>query len=420
MRPHPALASIGSSLFVVYPASPECAGITVEFARIVEGRETITSEITITTVGASEVAWDRINILSSPTRARLAKAADEKSPEAPWRDVLDECCRLVVKTLRAGEPSLVLLPQEPTPEEQCLVPGLIYRNEVNLVFADGGSTKSLFALALAMSGILRRRLSQAWNVGALSRVLYLDWESSPVAHAKRLWGLCCSMERPPDGSILYRRMTRPLTDQLDSIQAECDRMGVDLVICDSLAPASGLEPESGDASIRTLQALRSLNRTSVCLAHMSKSAADGNAEPRVYGSVFNGNLARSTIQIRPDDPGHASRRVVTFIHRKVNDGPYMPPSSLVWDFLPTGAIQVGPAPVSIEYLSLKDRIEHALRDGNKTVGVISEELTAKYGSVKAALNEMQTVGRALRFSENGGGRAHKSLWGLPLINRSGQ
>lgn len=422
MRPTPILKPIGSSLFVVYPPCDSCAGITLEFSRLVEGRDTITAEITIVTEGAGEIAWDRINLLAARTRQALARAADEKSPEAPWREVVEESCRLVVKRLRAGEPSVELLPQEPTPEEQCLVKGLIFRNEVNLVFADGGSTKSLFALALTMAGILGHPLSPVWTVAPVTKGLYLDWESNQGAHAKRLWSLCHSMERPADGSILYRRMTRPLVDQLDSIQAECDRRGVDLVVADSLAPASGPEPEGGDASIRTLQALRSLGRTVVCLAHMSKNSADGNAEPRPYGSVFNTNLARSTIQLKPEaEPAEANgRRVVTMVHRKVNDGRFMPPSSLEWEFLPSGEIRCHGTSVSPEYLSLKRRIQDAIAHGRETVGVIADLVGAKQDAVRVALNEMKTVGMVLRFGDSNGGRGNKVLWGLVDRNRRGE
>lgn len=421
MRPAPILKPVGSSLFVVYAPCEACAGITLEFSRLVEGRDTITAEITITTEGAGEIAWDRINLLASRTRQSLAKTADEKSPEAPWREVVEESCRLVVKRLRAGDPPVALLPQEPSPEEQCLVPGLIFRDEVNLIFADGGSTKSLFALALTMAGVLGRPLSKVWTVGPIKRALYLDWESNRSAHAKRLWGLASFMERPPDGSIQYLRMTRPLIDQIDAIQGECDRQGIDAVVADSLAPASGLEPEGGDASIRTLQAMRSLGRTVICLAHMSKNSADGHIEPRPYGSVFNTNLARSTIQLKPEgEPDADGKRLVTLIHRKVNDGRFMAPSSIEWEFLPSGEIRCHGGKVSTEYLSLKKRIEAAIAHGRETVGVIADLVGSKESVVRAALNEMKSVGDVLRFGDPNGGRGNKVLWGLVDRNRRGE
>ena len=89
----PTLAAIGSSLWIVYPPSESCAGISLEFARLVDHRDTLTAEVTITTVGAGEVAWSRINLTSAQGRNTMAKLAEATSPEAPWPLVLDQACR---------------------------------------------------------------------------------------------------------------------------------------------------------------------------------------------------------------------------------------------------------------------------------------------------------------------------------------
>ena len=66
-------------------------------------------------------------------------------------------------------------------------------------------------------------------------------------------------------------------------------------------------------------------------------------------------VCAKNIQLKPE-PSDNGQRTVTMIHRKVNDGRFMPPSSLRWEFLPTGAITCSDAPVSDELRRLKDRI----------------------------------------------------------------
>ncbi len=411
--PAPILKQYGSSLMVIYAPGEFCSGISLEFSRAADHRETLTADVTISSVGAGEIAWDRINLLAARTRHALAKMADEKSPEAPWSHVVDTACRMVIRKLRTEEPAVALEPQEPSPETQCLVPGLIFRNEVNIIFADGGSTKSLLALAVGMAGVLGRALSSVWAVAPLQRVLYLDWESTREAHAKRLWGLCSSMERPPAGSIRYQRMTRPLSDQAEHVQRERDLSGADLVICDSLGPASGLEPEGGDAAIRTLQALRSIGTTVLCLAHVSKASADGTVSPRPYGSVFVTNLARSTIYLKPEESRDDGRLVVNLLHQKVNDGRRMLPSALEWIFEPSGLIRCQGVTPSPEVQTVRKRIETALRGGAEySVADLADTLGLGQNQIKSELHRMDSVASVLHNPNKPPSKSNKPLWKL--------
>ncbi len=415
--PVPVLTQYGSLLMVTYAPGEFCSGITLEFARAADHRETLTADVTVASLGAGEIAWDRINLLAARTRQALAKMCEQKSPEAPWSDVIDTACRMVIRRLRTDDPPVPLEPREPSPETQCLVPGLIFRNEVNLLFADGGSTKSLLALAIAMAGILGREISKVWAVATVKRALYLDWESTKDAHAKRLWGLCSFMERIPADSILYQRMTRPLADQIESVQRARDQTGADLVICDSLGPASGLEPESGDAAIRTLQSLRALNTTVLCLAHVSKAMADGNTTPRPYGSVFVTNLARSTIYMKPDETREDGRLVVNMIHQKVNDGRRQLPSALEWVFEPSGLIRCGEAKVSPQHISLKKRIVEALSRGTESAEALAANLGVEGAAVRKALSDMKSAEKVVRVSAEEWGRGKKAQWALADTKR---
>lgn len=147
---------IGSSVFVVYQES----GITLEFSRIVDHRDTLSAEVSITSIGAGEIAWSRVNLASVQGRNALIKAAEETSPEAPWRRVVDQSCRLVARHLRKGEPLVTLTGKVASPTRE-LMPRLLYEGESTEVHADGDTGKSLFALTIACAlalGRVRRSL----------------------------------------------------------------------------------------------------------------------------------------------------------------------------------------------------------------------------------------------------------------------
>src|SRR5687767_4577680 len=81
--PHPKLEELGGSVFVVYPADHRTSGITLEYARLVERKDEISAEVTVTTVMAGELAWSRLNLSSLTARKTFAKVVEDRCPEAP-------------------------------------------------------------------------------------------------------------------------------------------------------------------------------------------------------------------------------------------------------------------------------------------------------------------------------------------------
>src|SRR5262249_12097122 len=115
---------IGSSVFVIH----QQVGVTLEFSRIVDHRETLSAEVTVTTLVGDAVAWARVNLASAQGRNALVKAAEEASSIAPWRRVIDDSCRLVARHLRKGEPLVTLTGKVASPARE-LMPRLLYEGE---------------------------------------------------------------------------------------------------------------------------------------------------------------------------------------------------------------------------------------------------------------------------------------------------
>jgi hypothetical protein len=95
-------------------------------------------------------------------------------------------------------------------------------------------------------------------------------------------------------------MSRSLADEAPRLRADLARQDVQLIIVDSLVPACGPEPEGADATIRTLNALRSFaGTTRLVIAHVNRNDADKTrGTTRPWGSVFVRNLARAAWEIK--------------------------------------------------------------------------------------------------------------------------
>lgn len=399
---------IGSAVWVVAQEQD----VTLEFSRITEHRDAINAEVSVVSQTVGEVGWTRLNVLAARTRNEFARQLAETAPVAEWAPLIEAACKALVKHLRAGVPPVALLPEPPSPGAW-LVDGLIPRSKVTVMFADGGTGKSLLALAIATAGLSGHALSSRWAVGPLARVLYLDWEDDRVTHAARLWSLTRYREEPPAGTILYRQLHRPLTDHADELQAVVAREGVDLVICDSLAPACGPEPEGADAATRTMMAFRALTpATILCLAHISKQAVESSGPSKPFGSVFVGNLARSTIEVRGEETtGESREALLSLYHRKCNVGPRASASALAFTFEPDGGIVIRGEMADAGRSTLPEQIMTILKDGKQSVAAIADETGASPATVRSALTRMEKRGSVVRLSVAEPGRGKEHEWG---------
>src|SRR5262245_20483225 len=402
----PVLQQLGDSIFIVWPGER-----TLEFTRIVEARETVSAELCVVDQGQT-LHWARINMMSTQSRNTLAKGLEDTLPGVPWKTIVEDSCRMVVQHLRRGEPSVAVEPRKPR-EGRYLVNPYIPAGEVTVLYGDGGAGKSLLALSLAVAGLLGHPLTPQWRVGNLERVLYLDWESDAETHGERLHGLTHRRELVQKGAILHRRLWRPLTDTIDVVRMDADKHQADLVICDSLGAACGSEPESADAAVRTMMALRSLRGTKLVIAHVSKTSAE-LARSRPYGSVYVANLARSLVEARRIEVAEDNLLTIGLYHRKTNVGQFGRATAITfrWDDDESIAVMTGRPDMVSD--SVPARILDALLHGHKTAAAMAEELSISPGQVRAALSRLADAQRVVRLDQRGenGGSGREAVWGL--------
>jgi hypothetical protein len=403
----PILKPIGESLWAVYPERA-----TFEFARVAEHRDSLSAEVTVTNADGQELHWGRINLVSSQGRAHVVKAIQELEPTDDWRPMVERACRCAVKHIRTGEPAVPLEAVAPEAVQRWAVDGYMPARQITVLFGDGGAGKSYVAMSLALSGLLDRPITARWRMMPLRRVLYLDWEADRDEQAMRLWELTEGLRsHPVHGSLLHRTMRRPLKDEITAIRAEVDRHDVDLVIADSLAPASGPESEHADAALTALQALRSLRVTVLCIAHVNKLQADSKAPARPYGSVHIQNIARSTIEARGEEG--QGETTVSFYQRKANrGGRSRPPSAMRFTFETSGAVTVSGGEPDTGGASLAFQLLDALKTGPKDSGQLAEELDSPPATVKKALQRLENRDTVVRLGDGHPGHGKKQQWAL--------
>lgn len=393
------------------------ADLVLEFSQLREHSDGMTTDVSATDMLSGATHWARVTLASAVSRNTFIKSASEAGITQPKPGEFARACHMVVQAERKGDPAVELGAAPPAPDNW-LVPGWIPRGETTILYGDGGVGKSLFCLAAAHAGLEGQRIGEAgvWHVSRVSAVLYLDWESQQADHEARRWGLAKTTGREAPPGLYYKPMHRPLTELIGAVRADVARLKIELVIADSLAPASGAEPEGSDAAVRTMNALRSLSpATRLVTAHVSKMAADqtkGNVRP--FGSVYVRNLARSTIFCSQEEQDSQDERVVTYTHTKSNNGALQKPTALRYLFDEAGHVVIQPFEADLSRAGLNSRILNALRAGALETGTLAEELEEPFGTVKKALQRLENRDKVVRITGTSGGRGQKQQWGLAV------
>lgn len=406
----PKVAREGDDFTYTWPT----LGVEVRVTRLREAAGGIDGELSVALNGRA-LHWGRANLASTSAREGLVTKLNRVHAKIPWREILEEVCRETAEKLRAGAPTVQLVPAGRGVERH-LVDKVILDGETNVLFGDGGAGKSFLALALAVAAATGKPLPAGLTPRRSGPVLYLDWESTEEEQQERLGGLLAGLAIPGPVPVFYRRMVGALADEAPKLRSEVARLGAVLIITDSLGPASGPEPEGADAAIRTLNALRALGPARLVLAHVSKLHADHKGPARPFGSVYVMNLPRNVWEVRKADEEQEDVLTLGAYHRKTNRGRLLPPFSLRFEFA-ENAIRVRPADIA-EDAGLRTRaglgysILALLRSGARTIEGLAEETEASEEYVRKVLSRLEKAGKVVRVGEQRPAPGRPVEWGL--------
>ena len=393
-------------------------GVSVIIDQLREGSDGLKGEITVEAIGAGHLIWGNFNLSSTSARATLGRTMSAKMKGPDWYVLLDQAAVMVARDFRKGEGVFDLSGLPEGNGFKAFIPGMFMPiGETSTIFADGGSCKSYVALVVAACVARGRDFPWGGRPLVTGPVLYLDWETTAQEQTDRLRWLCRGWGIDAVSGIHYRHQVRPLADDIAKLTVEVDRLGVVLVVVDSLGAACGGEPEKADVMLRVFGALRQFKGiTRLVVTHISKAGAEGKNKASPFGSVYVRNESRSVWELRRSE-NDADENIVNvgFFHDKVNAGKRCSPFALrfIWDQEERSLrIRRGDL-MEDEGLSAKTslsfRIRQALRGGALTVVELAEEIAAKENTIYAAIKRMNDV-KALDLG--GGGRGKQVRYGL--------
>jgi hypothetical protein len=367
------------------------------------------------THGARRLSWGAFALSSTPAREGLRKKLDAAAPGLPWATYLEDAAWTLTQAARQGEPLVTLTGRLTSPTRE-LVAGLLYEGEPTQIYGDGDTGKSLKAQALAVAVQAGARLPFGLTPVRAVPCAYLDWETSRDTLESRIGLLASGLGVAPP-PILYKRMTRPLVDEVTALAPEFARRGIGFVVVDSKMFAVG----SGDGAAfhepitAFYAALRLFAPAAVLVVnHITGADARHGGPSRPFGGAFAFNGPRLIWEAKRD-PDVTDATAIAFTCRKANNLPRKPEPFGLRFVEGAGRITVEPfdlthaAPQTVAGAGLGYRIRLALATADRTTPELAELLKVSPAAMRTTLRRLEDKGSVVPRGLQG----KAALWGLP-------
>lgn len=385
---------VGDEFTVTWPRR----GVVLEFQAARAGSDGTRADVAVVLRGR-ELDWGALPLASTTARVSRAGKLLRLAPGLPWGEMLDTACAQVARLLRAGEPATVLVPGPRQGEPYLIEPLIPASGRPTVVHADGGSGKSLLAVALALARFYGLALPGLKAPSVVGPCLYLDWETDETTAKVRTYRVARGLGVSGEGAIVYRRMEASLVEAAAAIRRDARYYGTDFVVVDSLQYAVA-GSDRGDVALPYTQAfnvLRSLGPgvEALVLAHHSH-AGDDKREAHPYGSRFIHNACGARWELRVDHEDATDLRPAALLqalyNRKMNDDALRPPLAvrMVFDDGDSGPVRlergaVSDSPALLKRAPLRQRIRSALGGGALDAATLATNTEESVETVRRTL-----------------------------------
>ena len=330
-----------------------------------------------------------ISLYDQRSRESIASYLTMRHPLAPWNDVLHHVAAIVDKSSDKPGKVIDLATHKPKSLSPYLIYPLVRQNQSTVLYADGGSGKSTFALAIAATGAtLGTFIPGVRNTARRPiKTLYLDWEaddddvSQMLAEISRGAGV-----EIPENHVVYQNMSGAFIDHVDDLVQTVIDNDIELIVVDSLVASAGGDVTDAEAARMYHNAVRSLKVASIGITHTNKS--DG-----LYGSRFFWNLARQVFRVTSvAEP--QTNPVLGLYHEKSNRSQLNSP--VAWEVeyenpdTPDALIRykvqdIQSVPELAKGTGLRERIIGVLRNGSYTPMQLADRLNESDEKIRETL-----------------------------------
>ena len=287
---------------------------------------------------SSEPFSGRLNVCSLSGREGFARSLSKSfSKDVPWDLLLARAVHKLQTWWSNRTEDIDLSCVTPGKKQEFLLEPFVVKGLPNIIFGQGSSGKTTFALATAIS-IATGRSFLHFSPSRKAKVLYLDYEADKETLARRMRTLRFGnvfpglTEQDLKGQIRYWRTGGvSIPDLKEKLKKRVEEEGIELIIVDSAVAACGGKAEDSDVVKAFFNALADIGVASLTIAHIAKG--DQNTAP--FGSSFWYNFPRNIWNVQKEQEVGEKEFTSGLFHRKANDTIKFAPVTIKWEYSET-------------------------------------------------------------------------------------
>lgn len=277
------------------------------------------------------VMLGRVNLFSGSSRnAHATTLRGALGKGIKWDILLSTVC-LKVDHYLSNKDTTVDLSKIEVNEIPWLLHPFLQEKSANIIFADGGTSKTFITLNMAIA-LAAGKPFLGFTPKRPIKTLFIDYEDEAVTARYRINMLCKAPNINIDPlfaveNVKYHKPDGILAVSVSAIKKLVHMHNIELLLIDSLSSAAGSGLETPDSANAYFDALSKIGVTSLSIAHVAKSGTEQDDQSHPFGSIFWTNRARNIWNIRGkeatakdelDAIAGIPAKHLGFFHRKCN------------------------------------------------------------------------------------------------------
>lgn len=221
----------------------------------------------------------------------LVATLSDMASTIAWDEAVAEGVEKAIEVFRNGEKEIALEHSDLKLGNPYLLEPFIASSGVSVFFGEGGTGKSLIALALSVAVAADFPIFGKYP-RVSGPVMYFDYEDDSEVHEERLAAILKSTGATLEHPIYHRRLVAKVSSSQATMRRSIGERRAVLAVLDSIGMGRGGNANTAEDTVRMFRALRSLNVPTLAIDHVNKEDKRSGELVSPYGSVYTINSAR--------------------------------------------------------------------------------------------------------------------------------